>query len=79
MNKENDGDSEKLLSPPPYESISPVQQPVQQHVQQQFPPVVVNNTTVVQLAPVCTAPIAIVDRLSFSKDTPRPVRRAFIR
>lgn len=67
-------EAEKLLSPPPYEFCSPVQQ-------QPTSPIVINNTTVVQqiAVPILTLPVEAVDPLSFSIDTPKPVRRVFIR
>lgn len=70
-------DKEVLLSPPPppYDFTNAVQQQ-----QQHSPTIIVNNTTVVQV-PVPAVPILVekLDNNCFCGDTPRPVRRVFIR
>lgn len=79
MSGDKKNDTEELLSypsPPPYE-IHPSSA---QH--QPLPTIIVNNTTVVQpvgIVPVVSIPVQIVDINAFCSDTPRSVRRTFIR
>lgn len=79
FNSKNDSMKEELLpsQPPPYETmINTTQQQ-----QQQLPvTVIVNNTTVVQPVPVISVPsVVFPDPSCFCSETPREVRRRFIR
>lgn len=78
-NSKTDNDKEELVSssqPPPYEAA--VNTTFQQ--QQQLPPtVVLNNTTVIQQVPIISLPIALLNPEHFCSETPREVRRIFIR
>lgn len=73
---QNVNDKEELLSPPP-----PSYQFSTQPQHQTTPTVILNNTTVIQqvAVPVVSLPIEITDINCFRKDTPRLVRRGFIR
>ncbi|XP_037042813.1 protein lifeguard 2-like [Bradysia coprophila] len=82
MQSNSHNDQEELLSPqsppPQYAFVStPLEQQLL-HQQQQLPPtVIVNNTTVIH--PQLSVPIEFVYANHFCNDTPRDVRRIFIR